>query len=316
MTLWLFSWRKGVGERNKIMQQSASSPPLASPDPAAANRQWLRALLLRVLTAIVGIPIILALLWFGGWVLFAGLAVIVTLAIYELHRMLAGDGKHPLSVLSLALSLDFLLAAQLPSSWRYPLIEGGISLLLLLAFSWLLVVRRTLEGSLVDWALTMALPLYVGWPLSAFLLLRGSQLAPSIGFWWVLLVLVSVWAFDSAAFFTGKYLGRHKMTPLVSPGKTWEGMAGGTIACIAATMGIGVLALGQPIYHTIILGLLISVFGQMGDLAESLLKRQTHVKDSSHLIPGHGGILDRIDSQLFAVVVVTLYMQWVLYPLS
>ncbi len=297
------------------MQQSASSPPVASPDPAAANRQWLRALLLRVLTAIVGIPIVLALLWFGGWVLFAGLAVIITLAIYELHRMLVGDGKHPLSVLSLALSFVFLLAAQVPASWRYLLVAGGLSLSLLLTFSWLLVVRRTLEGSLIDWALTMALPLYVGWPLSAFLLLRGSQMAPSAGFWWVLLVLVGVWVFDSAAFFTGRYLGRHKMTPLVSPGKTWEGMVGGTLAGIAVTIAIGALALRLPLYHTIILGLLISVFGQMGDLAESLLKRQTHVKDSSHLIPGHGGILDRIDSQLFAVIVVWCYVQWVVFPL-
>lgn len=296
------------------MQQSASSPPIATPDPGAANRQWLRALLLRVLTSIVGIPLILALLWFGGWVLFAGLVVIIALATYELHRMLTGDGKHPISLLSLALSLDFLLAAQLPASWKYPLVAGGISLLLLLTFTWLLVARQTLEGSLVDWALTMAMPLYLGWPLSTFLALRGSQIAPSVGFWWVLLVLVGVWVFDSAAFFAGKYLGRHKMTPLVSPSKTWEGMVGGTVASIGVTIAIGILALKLPIYHTIILGLLISVFGQMGDLAESLLKRQTHVKDSSHLIPGHGGILDRIDSQLFAVIVVAFYLQWVLNP--
>jgi phosphatidate cytidylyltransferase len=273
----------------------------------------MRALLLRVLTALVGIPVVLALLWFGGWVLGAGLAVIVVLATYELHRMLTGDGKHPLSLLSLALSLVFLLSALLPSSWRSPLIEGGISLLLLLAFSWLLIARQTLDGSLVDWALTMAIPFYIGWPLSAFLRLRGSQVAPSAGFWWVLLVLVGVWAFDSLAFFTGKYLGRHKMSPLVSPSKTWEGVVGGTVAGMGVALAIGTLALGLPVYHALVLGLLISVFGQVGDLAESLLKRQTHVKDSSHLIPGHGGMLDRIDSQLFAVLVVVLYGQWVLH---
>src|SRR5215467_9449775 len=97
-----------LSERKIGMQQSASSLPVAIPDPGADNRQWLRALLLRVLTAIVGIPVVLALLWFGGWVLFAGLAVIAVLAIYELHRMLTGDGKHPLSLLSLVLSLVFL----------------------------------------------------------------------------------------------------------------------------------------------------------------------------------------------------------------
>ncbi len=292
------------------MQQSAPPPPVATPDPNAANRQWMRSLLLRVLTALVGIPIVLAFLWFGGWALFVGLAGLVVSASYEIHRMLAGDRRRPLSLLSLALSLDFLLAAILPS-WRLPLIEGGISILLLLTFTWLLVVRKTLEGSLVDWALTMAVPFYIGWPLSFFLLLRGSQVGFSTGLWWMAVVLGGVWVFDTAAFFTGRFLGRHKLATQVSPSKTWEGVIGGVIGAVIATLLL-TLPLHLPLYHAIILGLLISIAGQVGDLAESLLKRQTHVKDSSHLIPGHGGVLDRIDSQLFAVIVVYLYVAWVL----
>lgn len=293
------------------MQQSAPPPPVATPDPEAANRQWMRSLLLRVLTALVGVPIILILLWFGGWVLFGGLAVLAIMASYEIHRMLTGDGKRPLSLFSLALSLNFLLAALVTPSWRLPLIEGGISILLLLSFTWLLVVRKTLEGSLVDWALTMAVPLYIGWPLSFFLLLRGSQVGFNARFWWMLVVLGGVWIFDTAAFFTGRFLGRHKLATLVSPSKTWEGVIGGMLGTIVATFLL-TLPLHLPFYHTIILGILISIAGQVGDLAESLLKRQTHVKDSSHLIPGHGGVLDRIDSQLFAVIVVYLYVSWVL----
>src|SRR6185437_11876628 len=125
------------------------------------NRQWRRSLLLRVLTALIGIPTILGLLWFGGWVVFAVLAILVAWASYEMHHMLIGEGKHPLSLFSLALSFVFLLAAILPAH-RALLLEGGISLLLLLSFTWLLLMRKTLDGSLTDWALTMAVPFYIG----------------------------------------------------------------------------------------------------------------------------------------------------------
>jgi phosphatidate cytidylyltransferase len=249
------------------------------------------------------------LLWFGGWVVFAAIAIIIGWASYEMHRMLSGAGMRPLSFLSLALSLDFLVAAIM-APWRAPLIEGGITLLLLVSLTWLMLARKTLDGSLVDWALTMAVPFYIGWPLSFFQRLRGNEVGfDSPGFWWVLVVLGGVWAFDSAAFFAGRYFGRHKLATLVSPSKTWEGVIGGIIGTEIVTL-LTTLPLHIPVYHAIILGLLISVAGQIGDLAESLIKRQTHVKDSSHLIPGHGGILDRIDSQLFAILVVSLYVTW------
>ncbi|HEY7358754.1 MAG TPA: phosphatidate cytidylyltransferase [Ktedonobacterales bacterium] len=292
-----------------MMQQSAP-PPVANPDPDAANRQWRQSLLLRVLTSIVGVPVVLLMLWLGGWFTFACLLILLGGASYELHSMLTREGKHPLSYFSLALSVTFLLAAILPT-WRTLLIEGGISMLLLLSFTWLLAARKTLDGSLVDWALTMAIPFYIGWPLSFFQLLRGNQIGFSTGFWWALVVLAGVWAFDTAAFFTGKFLGRHKLATVVSPSKTWEGVFGGIIGGIIVTL-LTTRPLNLPFYHAIILGILISVAGQIGDLAESLIKRQTHVKDSSHLLPGHGGVLDRIDSQLFAVIVVYLYVSWLL----
>ncbi len=292
------------------MQQSAPPPPVANPPPdAAENRQWRRSLLLRVLTALVGIPTILGLLWFGGWVVFGALVVLVVWSSYEIHHMLTGEGKHPLSYFSLALSIVFLLTAILPT-WRLPLLEGGISLLLLLSFTWLLLMRKSLDGSLTDWALTIAVPFYIGWPLRFFQLLRGNQVGFSPGFWLVVVVLASVWTYDSMAFFAGRFFGRHKLATVVSPSKTWEGVIGGIIGGVAVTI-LTTRPLNIPIYHAIILGILLSVAGQIGDLAESLIKRQTHVKDSGHLVPGHGGILDRIDSQLFGVMVLYLYILWV-----
>jgi phosphatidate cytidylyltransferase len=293
------------------MQQSAPPQPAANPNPEAAKSQWRSSLLLRSLTAIVGIPTILVVLWFGGWVVFATLAVIIGWASYEMHRMLTGSGIKPLSALSLALSLDFLVAAVVPTAWRVPLIEGGITLLLLASLAWLVVGRKTLDGSLVDWALTMAVPFYIGWSLSFFLRLRGDEIGPnSPGFWWVFVVLVGTWVFDSAAFFAGGLFGRHKLATLVSPSKTWEGVIGGIVGAVVVTL-LTTLPLHIPFYHAIILGVLISLASQIGDLAESLIKRQTHVKDSSHLIPGHGGILDRIDSLLFTVMIVYLYVSWI-----
>jgi phosphatidate cytidylyltransferase len=294
------------------MQQSAPPPPVVNPPPdAAANRQWRRSLLLRVLTALVGIPTILLFLWFGGWAVFAVLVILVVWASYEMHHMLIGEGKHPLSLLSLALSLIFLLAAIFPAQ-RSLLLQGGISLLLLLSFSWFLLMRKSLDGSLVDWALTMAVPFYIGWPLSFFQLLRGNQIGFSDGFWLVLVVLAGVWTYDSMAFFSGRFFGRHKLATVVSPSKTWEGVIGGIIGGVAVTI-LTTHPLNIPIYHAIILGVLLSIAGQIGDLAESLIKRQTHVKDSGRLVPGHGGILDRIDSQLFGVIVLYLYVLW-LFP--
>jgi phosphatidate cytidylyltransferase len=122
---------------------------------------------------------------------------------------------------------------------------------------------------------------------------------------------LGVWGFDGAAFFAGRYFGRHKLAPHVSPAKTWEGVAGGLVLSIIAALMLTVKPLGVPWYQAILLGILIGLAAVLGDLAESLLKRQTHVKDSGNFMPGHGGMLDRIDSLIFAVIVVYLFTQLV-----
>src|SRR5262249_26934543 len=169
-----------------------------------------------------------------------------------------------------------------------------------------------------------------GWPLAFFLLLRGDTLgAGTTGFWWMLALLFMVWANDTFAFFTGHYLGRTKLAPHVSPAKTWEGFAGGLVFTVFAAFVFTIAlptAFQQPLhvawYHAVLLGVLVAIVGTIGDLAESLLKRGTGVKDSGRLVPGHGGILDRMDSPLFAILVVfffALYLRdlpWLLPPLG
>ncbi len=274
-----------------------------------ANRQWFQSVGLRSLTALVVIPIVLAVLWLGGWWAFAATALLTVLAIRELHTMMLHKGYHPVILVSLALSFLFLVAAMLPQQ-RLPLLEIGISAALLLSFPFLFV-REKLEGAMVDWSLTIAIAIYLGWPISVMLLLRGFPVGfnHNDGLWWLLTVFGGVWGFDTGAFFAGHFFGRHKLAPNISPGKTWEGVFGGLIFSVIAAILFTTLPMGVPWYLAVLLGLLVGMAATLGDLAESLIKRQTGVKDSGEFFPGHGGILDRIDSLLFAVLVVYIFAQ-------
>ncbi|GCF08241.1 phosphatidate cytidylyltransferase [Dictyobacter arantiisoli] len=270
----------------------------------------------RWLTAGVMIPVVLLFVWFGGWVSCAACLLVTVLGTLELHSMLFKAGFRPLIWLSFGLSGLFLISAMFPAQ-RILFLQIGLGAFVILSFCWLFR-RQTLEGSLVDWALSLAVPIYLGWSMSYFVLLRGSEISllhtmngfwvtlPH-GVWWLLATLLGVWGFDGAAFFAGRYLGRHKMAPHISPAKTWEGVAGGLVVSILASLLTTVVPLGVPWYLALVLGILIGVAATLGDLGESLIKRQMHVKDSGQIMPGHGGMLDRIDSLLFAVIVVYLF---------
>ncbi len=285
------------------------------PHPQGRNRQG-HPIAQRWLTAAIAIPIVLTFVWFGGWVAFAGALLVVVLGTFELHHMMLHAGYHPLIWISFGLSALFLIAAMLPSL-RLLILEISLGGALLVSFPWLFT-RKELDGAMVDWSLTIAISIYLGWSMSFFLLLRGS--VPSLlnlthglslwlprGAWWLLVVFLGVWGFDAAAFFAGRRFGRHRLAPHISPGKTWEGAIGGLSLSVVASLLLTIIPLGVPWYLAIVLGLLIGVAAVLGDLAESLIKRQTHVKDSGQIMPGHGGMLDRVDSLLFAVIVVYVF---------
>lgn len=270
----------------------------------------------RLLTAGIAIPVVLLFVWFGGWMSFAGCALVVVLGTIELHTMLTKAGYHPITWMSFSLSFLFLISAMFPDQ-RLLILQIGLGASVILSFCWLFF-RATLDGSMVDWALTLAVPVYLGWSMSYFLLLRGyeaisfhwmvgSWVTLPAGAWWVLVLLLGVWGFDGAAFFAGRYLGRHKLAPAISPGKTWEGVAGGMVVSVLAGVLFTTIPLGVPWYFAILLGILIGIASTLGDLAESVIKRQMHVKDSGQIMPGHGGMLDRIDSLIFAAIVVYIF---------
>ena len=263
----------------------------------------------RVITALGGIPLLITIIWFGEpW--FTILVVIWgLLAAFEFYRMVAASKVSPLTYFGLIWTLLFILSPHFDYDTLIPLL---LTSAVILSLIWLLL-RRQKERAFIGWAWTMGGILYIGWLLSHFVALRGGNLPLSItetaGRNWVFLALFTIFASDTAAFFVGRVLGKHRLAPYISPGKTWGGAIAGVFSAIGVSLLLATL-LNLPLsyWQTILLGLLVSIFGQLGDLVESLLKRNMGVKESSKLIPGHGGFLDRIDSVVFAGIVVYYYV--------
>ncbi|MFC1940109.1 phosphatidate cytidylyltransferase [Chloroflexota bacterium] len=274
----------------------------------------------RTVTALCGIPPLVAVVWFGEPLFTIMLVAWGTLAALEFYRLVTAAKVPPLTYFGLAWVIFFIVSRN---SWvidHLPpyLSESRLAPLLLtsavvLSLIWLLR-RPQKENTFAGWAWTIAGILYIGWLLGYLVALRDLDTNRT---WqsWVFLALFATFASDTAALFTGRAIGRHRLAPRISPGKTWEGTVGGVVAAIIVSL---LFTLPTPFLLTlswqqaVLLGLLASIFGQLGDLVESLLKRSMGVKDSSKLVPGHGGFLDRMDSVVFAGVVVYYYVVWVI----
>jgi phosphatidate cytidylyltransferase len=261
----------------------------------------------RVITALWGIPLLVVAIWFDEplpW--FTVLAAVWgLLAAVEFYRMVGVSRILPLACFGIIWTLLFII---------HPHFDYEHSVLLLLTSAVtlsliMLVFLKNKEGVFASWAWMIGGILYLGWLLSFLVALRLEA-----GRDWLYLALFATFGSDTAAYFIGRAIGRHKLSPGISPGKTWEGAVAGLFGAVIISL---LFTLNTPLQlplgygQAIILGLLISVFGQLGDLAESLLKRNFDVKDSGSLMPGHGGLLDRMDSVVFAGVVVYLYFTFV-----
>src|SRR3989339_1222070 len=149
--------------------------------------------------------------------------------------------------------------------------------------------------------------IYIGWFFSYFLLIRN--LTPHGGY--LFFLMFTVWFMDVVAYLIGKKFGKHKMVPNISPNKSWEGAIAGFIAClIAAEIFSGIAMINGM--HALILGVIIGIVAQLSDLVESVIKRDAHVKDSSQMVPGHGGVLDRMDSFILTAPIMYYYVVWVI----
>jgi phosphatidate cytidylyltransferase len=245
----------------------------------------------RLLVAAAALPIVLGAAWGGGWWIFAVATLAAVLALHEFWLL-----ARPLSPLSPAGYVGGVLAlvgAKLGGpGWAF----GGVLAALPLAFL-LKGVSATRQAATASISATLLASAWIGGGLAFLLLLRDL---PTHGRDAIYTVLLAVWAGDTFAYFGGRLLGRHRMAPTTSPGKTWEGFVFGT----AATVFVAFVCLYKNHFLTIpqslVLGGVLAVAAPLGDLFESMLKRDAGVKDSGRLLAGHGGVLDRLDAFLFA----------------
>lgn len=307
----------------------------------------------RVLVAVVGIPVILLVTMAGGFYFYAFVLLIALLAIHEVYALARARGASPqvgtgmvLGGLLVTLFAYFrirslvvggLLALGIASP--FPSMAQWLLILLLAALPAVMTIElfRGRPGPLVNIAVTLFGAGYAGlflgslvglrelfipedFPVYAYFPLHGAvapEEVPGVLYSWggytVIAIFVSIWVCDSAAYFAGRGFGRHKLFPRVSPNKTWEGAAAGFIAAAGIFQIARIVLPYMSVVDALVCGVIVGVCGQTGDLAESLLKRDAGVKDSSSLIPGHGGVLDRFDSLLFVAPLVYVYLDFIVF---
>jgi phosphatidate cytidylyltransferase len=280
---------------------------MANRTPTGATRSRRRSnLMTRIASALVMAAAVLVLVIYARPLYFAAaLGIVGTVCMHEYFRLVRAMGLkgqpwfgylafwallgalYQKEVLGAAVAA-VLIAGFLTAIWRRePLRDRALGLM-----------ANSLGASYMAFLLYPAVPV-------------RFQFGDGPGLHWTILLFAVIWTGDSAALFVGKSLGRTPFAPHISPKKTWEGAAGGLLGGVAAAVVLQRLVYHDlPLPHVAAVALLTGAFGQLGDLAESMLKRAAEVKDSSDLIPGHGGVLDRIDSLLFAYPVLYLYLLW------
>jgi phosphatidate cytidylyltransferase len=245
----------------------------------------------RILVALVLLPLVLGIVWIGGWWLFAVALVGGLMALHELYVM--GRSLRPLVLGGYVGLLLTLLGAEVGEiAWMV----GGIFATVLVAFV-VFGFSDARPSATAAISLTLLGVVWVGGGLASLLMLRQI---PDHGRLVIFTVLLTVFADDTAAYFVGRTIGRHKMAPTISPGKSWEGFVGGTLAAMAVAFFAMYPEEFLTIPEALVLGAAVAVSSTLGDLFESAIKRDLGVKDSGRVLAGHGGVLDRIDSILWA----------------
>ncbi|MDA1189048.1 MAG: phosphatidate cytidylyltransferase [Chloroflexi bacterium] len=274
------------------------------PDTSSARRN----LVIRIITGVVAIPLLAVVIWAGlPWVTVVA-AIVAAIAATEVCIMAAKRGEHPSVLVAVVWAWGLVIAGHFSALDvpAYLTVLPAIVAGLVFAFIGALIQKASDAASSI--ASTTLAACYSGGLLLFVPLLRE---APD-GTEGLYLLFIGVFATDILAYSVGRLIGRHRMAPSISPGKTWEGvvggLAGGIGAMIAAT---AVFGMGIVVWQAVVLGIVVAAVAMVGDLFESKLKRIAGVKDSGWLVPGHGGLLDRLDSILFNIPVLYLFMLWV-----
>jgi phosphatidate cytidylyltransferase len=254
----------------------------------------------RIISGVAYGLISLAAVYLGGVPFAAVVLAMSLLAGREYQRMIALGGFRPLPILQYGLTAFLVVGAAALTSEQ---VLGGLVLILVSSLAWQLMRTVGPEKPFLDWTVSLAGSLYLGCLTGYFVKLRGL---PG-GLNWMILALAASWSCDSFAYASGKLGGRHSFFASISPRKTWEGALAGWLGATILVALVG-LVLGLPLPWSLGLGFVTSLAAITGDLVESMIKRQMGVKDSGGLVPGHGGVLDRVDSLLFVVAVAYFYV--------
>ncbi|MGK2960686.1 MAG: phosphatidate cytidylyltransferase [Gemmatimonadaceae bacterium] len=275
----------------------------------------------RLLLSLIGIPVTLGLIYAGGWIFVAALGGVAAIISWELFRMARHAGHEPMDTAGIFIAACIPLAvhAGYLGVFRVSLTIAMLVFMALLAS--VVWVRGPARKPLVAFALTVVGIVYPALVTYMYPLRYHNYAVGAVaGTVLVMMPITVTWATDTGAYAFGRMFGKHKLIPSVSPAKTIEGALGGLVAAVLFTW-IYVTFILEPLAQLsvlttgiLIFGIAIAVVGQTGDLVESLLKRDAGVKDSSQLLPGHGGFLDRFDSLLFALPVAYLLLGNLLVP--
>jgi len=300
-----------VGEKDRARAQGEKGKE--AKDASLAAR--FAGLLTRVVSAVILVLVVVILLWWGDIPFLVGITLIVFGGLWELYGTFAKHGYKPAGPLSIAAGCAFPILAYFTRNRADGMtwLMTALALYLPLLFAWCLV-RGGSKSPTTDIAVSLLGVVLVGFCLAHFVLMLGFD---SISWTVPFTIIVMVWISDAVAYLVGSAIGRHKMFPRISPGKSWEGFLAGTAGVFVAayilkiTVNRSWLSVGVAME----LAVMVCVLGPLGDLSESLVKRELGIKDMSSLIPGHGGIMDRFDSMFFTAAVSYYFLRYFVFKL-
>ncbi|MDX5348285.1 MAG: phosphatidate cytidylyltransferase [Hymenobacteraceae bacterium] len=273
----------------------------------ASEKKEMSNLQQRVISGVIGGAVFIGAIWFNEWTFFLIFLLLTLFGLREFYRLLREKAYEPNEPVGVGLGVLLFISAFLV---QMELVQEELLFLFLPLTALVLIFElfRQKPQPFTNIALTLLGVLYIA---GSFSLLPLLVLMPDGSYTWQVLLgmLLLIWMSDSGAYFVGKNFGKRKILERVSPGKSWEGWIGGTVFSLVLAWGLSYWFTVLPLWQWLVVAVLVSVFGVLGDLVESLLKRSLGVKDSGTLIPGHGGILDRFDSLLMIIPFVVAFLK-------
>jgi len=263
---------------------------------------------IRLLTILIAVPVLITCVYFGGVPFLLLILVLALFSLNEFYKMMQKKDFHPAYWVGNFFTLFFIIFASyaLKKTWE-PAHSAILTFAAVATMIATLFLKQRPKEAIVDIAVTLMGMIYIGWFFSYFIFIRALTERGA----YLMFLMGTIWSLDIIAYLVGKVFGKHKLWPSVSPKKSIEGAVAGFVFSIIAAAIFGHYA-GFEMVHSLVMGAIIGIVAQFSDLVESLIKRDAGVKNSSEVVPGHGGVLDRMDSFIFTAPIFYYYLVWVM----